>query len=412
LSASGISLLGDILTAIAVPWFVLQTTGSASRTGLTAAVTVLPTVIVGIFGGALVDRFGHRRTSVVSDVASGITVAMVPLLYLTIGIDFWQLLVLMFIGGVLDVPGRTARQSLLPELAEQSNTPLERANSAFSSLERGATLIGPVVAGLLIAGIGPANVLFVNSATFILSALMVMTMVPVPDHEGTRVDPASSYLCDLKDGFRFVSGERVALAILVLAALVNFFANPMFAVVLPVYADRVFGGSVQLGMMLGGFGAGALLGTILYGTFGHRISRRPLFIAGFLVSTVPYAILTLQPQLAGAIAATMIMGLAAGPLQPIAVTVIQERTPVHLRGRVFGLMAAGSWAILPLGMLAAGILIEGVGLRATIAITGLAFLVLGVSALLIPSLRQMDCRPASTAHRSGQSATTQPTKSD
>jgi MFS family permease len=390
MSASGVSMTGDILMAIAIPWFVLQTTGSAAQTGLTAAVTALPTVIVGIFGGALVDRIGHRRTSIVSDIASGSTVALVPLLYLTVGIEFWQLLILMFVGGILDVPGRTARQSLLPELAGQSGTPLERANSAFTSLDRGATLIGPVLAGLLIAVMGPANVLFLNAGTFLVSAMIVSVFIPVPAREINVGATVSTYVRDLKEGFTYLAGERLTLTILVLAALINFFSNPMAAVILPVYADQVLGDSVQLGIVIGGFGAGALIGALLYGAFGHRFARRPVFVAALLMSVIPYGALVLQPGLIGAAAAMVAFGLAAGPLQPIAVTVIQQRTPTHLRARVFGLLAAGSWAMLPLGMLAAGFLIESAGLSVTLGIIGTAFLVVGNTALALPVLKQMD----------------------
>src|SRR5262245_36963353 len=114
LSATAISLVGNAMTALAIPWFVLETTGSAAKTGISGFFAILPTAISAFFGGPLVDRLGSKRASVLSDVASGVSVATIPLLYATVGLEFWHLLGLVFLGAFLDAPGATARQALLP----------------------------------------------------------------------------------------------------------------------------------------------------------------------------------------------------------------------------------------------------------------------------------------------------------
>lgn len=110
-SANIISYVGDYLMLIAIPWFVLQTTGSVAKTGITAFFSTLPTIVSAFFGSALVDRLGYKYASVVSDVTSGVSVALIPLLYSTFGLAFWQLLVLVFFAGLLQAPGATARAS-------------------------------------------------------------------------------------------------------------------------------------------------------------------------------------------------------------------------------------------------------------------------------------------------------------
>lgn len=157
LSARIISLIGDTVATIAIPWFVLQTTGSATKTGLAAAATVFPMVLAGIFGGALVDRAGLKRTSIVADITSGITIALIPLLHHTIGLSFGMLLVLAFLGALLDAPGRSARAGLMPDLAALANMRLERANSAFGAVRNAANLIVPLLAGVLVAALGPSQ---------------------------------------------------------------------------------------------------------------------------------------------------------------------------------------------------------------------------------------------------------------
>src|SRR5258708_14577586 len=133
-----ISYIGDILTLIAIPWFVLQTTGSVVQAGITGFREALPMVLSAFFGSALVDRLGYKRTSVTGDILNGLTVMFVPLLYHTIGLAFWQLLVLVFIGGLLRSPADTARQSMVPDLAQLSHMRLEVANTWGDSAERGA----------------------------------------------------------------------------------------------------------------------------------------------------------------------------------------------------------------------------------------------------------------------------------
>ncbi|HET6821590.1 MAG TPA: MFS transporter, partial [Anaerolineales bacterium] len=178
--ANAISLIGNVFSLIAIPWFVLQTTGSATQTGVTGFFTILPVVLAGFFGGTLIDRLGYKRTSIIADLASCVTTALIPLLYIKIGLEFWQLIVLVFLGALLDAPGSTARAALLPELAEQAGIPIERATSLVHVIERGARFVGAPLAGFLIGIMGTANVLWLNAASFIVSAAIIGFFVPVP----------------------------------------------------------------------------------------------------------------------------------------------------------------------------------------------------------------------------------------
>src|SRR5688572_27121286 len=163
--ANAISLVGNVFSLIAIPWFVLQTTGSATQTGVTGFFTILPVVLAGFFGGTWIDRLGYKQTSILSDLASGMTTVLLPLLYLTIGLEFWQLMVLVFLGALLDAPGGTARHALLPELAEQAGMTIERVTSLAHVTERSARLMGAPLAGLLIGIVGTVNVLWLDAAS-------------------------------------------------------------------------------------------------------------------------------------------------------------------------------------------------------------------------------------------------------
>ena len=139
--ADAISMTGNALAQLAVPWFVLETTGSAARTGLTAFCGLLPLILATFFGGAVVDRLGHKRASVVADIASMVAVALIPLLHALGLLSFGLLLALVFLGALLDAPGTTARAALLPDLAELARLRLERANAVREVVESGAYLV-------------------------------------------------------------------------------------------------------------------------------------------------------------------------------------------------------------------------------------------------------------------------------
>ncbi|HEX5500035.1 MAG TPA: MFS transporter, partial [Thermomicrobiales bacterium] len=178
LTANAISGVGNVLTALAVPWFVLQTTGSPTQAGVAGFFAIAPVVIASFFGGALVDRLGFKSSSIAADVASGVTVALIPALFARGQLPFWLLLVLVFLGALLDAPGQTARTSLVPDLAERGGVPLERAAAATQVVDRATGLVGAPLAGVLIAAFGAGAALTIDAATFAASAGLVALAVP------------------------------------------------------------------------------------------------------------------------------------------------------------------------------------------------------------------------------------------
>lgn len=391
-AAKLISLIGSQLTLVALPWFVLVTTGSAAKTGLTGLAVTLPAVVVGLVGGALVDRLDYRQTSVIADLTSAAGIAAIPLLYHTRGIEFWQLLILVFLGSLLTVPGLTARRAMLPELADLAGMTLDRANSISESASYVALLLGPPLAGVLIAFIGASNVLWLDAASFVVSAAIVAGSIPAASQASERT-VSGRYLDDLKAGLRFVRDDRLLLALAVGLTVSNFFTEPFFAVVVPVYANRVLHSARALGLMFSALGAGLLAGAVLYGTIGARFSRRSLWVAAFMLGFPVFVVLLFEPPLPVILAAFLLGATASGPINAILVTVRLERIPPALRGRVFGTFTSISTAVIPLGMALGGVLIAVIGLKATIVIMALGDASVAVVSLLLPVLHEMDAAP-------------------
>ena len=387
LAANAISLIGNYLTMIAVPWFVLETTGSAAKTGLVGFFTALPSVIATFFGGTIVDRLGHKKMSIISDIGSGVTVALIPLLYYTIGLEFWLLLTLVFFSALLDAPGHTARASLLPDLANEGGVYLERANSLQQAIQRGSILIGPAIAGLLITWIGTSSVLWLDAGTFAISAILFALTIPTGDKKPVS---ESKYLDDLKEGLQFLRKNRLLLSLVITVAITNFLDAPLFSVVLPVYAKEIFGDPTRLGIIISSFGAGAMLGTLIFGAIGPRLPRRPTYVVSFLLLGLPFWALVFTPPFPVVAGLLFITGLMSGPINPLIMTVAQEHIPPEMRGRVFGLLSAGAFVAAPLGMLLAGYLLEYTSIRITITVIAAGYLLVTAAQIFNKTLVAMN----------------------
>jgi MFS family permease len=225
LSGTGLSVIGNIMAMVALPWFVLQTTGSATQTGLTGMATALPSFLSGIFGGPLVDRLGGRRMSVVADIVSAGAIFAIPALYETVGLEFWQLFALVLLGALLDVPGFTARRTLLPGFARRANMQPEAVNTSFEMLQSVSFIAGPAIAGVLIGPMGAVNLLWLTGIGFLISAVTVYGVVPeeAPDQEPNA--PRLSYRQQIVEGLSFIGRDRLLLSMAVVFGVSNFLAN-------------------------------------------------------------------------------------------------------------------------------------------------------------------------------------------
>ncbi|MGH9174277.1 MAG: MFS transporter, partial [Vicinamibacterales bacterium] len=328
--AAAISSVGNSLTAIAIPWFVYVTTGSATQTGLVAFAGLLPVAIGGLLGGAIIDRLGFKPSSIISDLASGLTVALIPTLYLLDLLQFWHLLVLAFLGALLDSPGSTARQAMIPRLAGKVAMPLERANSAVSLALYGAQVVGPAAAGGLIALVGAASVLYFDAATFGISAIIIGLAISYPalkDRAADRDASRGTVLQDALDGLRYIAGDPFIRTLLSISIFANFLFSPLFSVIFPVYVKERFDDPTAFGLLAASFGLGSVAGTIAYGAFGARLPRYPIYAGGAVLLTVGMWMLPWSPALPVSIAAGLISGLSLGPINTVSIVTLQERVP-------------------------------------------------------------------------------------
>ncbi|RII19788.1 putative multidrug-efflux transporter [Streptomyces sp. YIM 130001] len=409
LVANTVSIAGNSLTLIGIPWFVLETTGSATRAGVVAFCAMVPVIVASLVGGPLIDRIGRRRVSIGTDLLCGAAVGAVPLLHRAGLLEFWTLCVLMAVNGLFHAPGETARSALLPELAERAGTTVTRAASLFDGVSRGARMLGAAVGGVLIAALGAETVLAWDAATFAISAAVVavgLRGLPAGDPVHRRAR-RPSYRRELVEGYAFLARSPLLLAVSGLVLVTNALDQGGSAVLLPVHAERELGGPAALGLISALWGVGAVVGAFLYGAYGTRFRRWPVFaVCALLIGLPRYATAAFSSETAPLAVVMVCSGIAGGMINPIISTVTFERVPDALRTRVLGVSRAGSMMATPLGGLAAGLLVDGVGLTAAFLAVGGIYFAVTLAPLLFPVWRGMDAgqRTAVVAEQSAQSA--------
>jgi MFS family permease len=414
LAANVVSITGNALTGMAVPWFVLQGTGSAGKAGIVAFCTMLPVVLAAVVGGPVIDRIGRRRVGVASDLVCGAAVAAVPLLQVVGVLRFWMLCVLMAVTGLFHAPGETARDVLLPALAERAGMALTRAAGLYDGAARCAGMIGSALGGVLIAVLGAENVLLLDAATFAVSALLLTVgLRGLPQaHARPRTAPTSlrTYRRELGEGYRCLAGTPLLLGICLMTLVTRGLDQGWSAVLLPVHVRDELGGAVDFGVLEALFGAGALAGALAYGAVGARFRRWPVFTVAFLVVGMPrFAVAAFTGTFSPLAVMMAIEGLACGVLNPIMATVMYETVPEALRSRVLSATTASYLTFTPLGGLAAGFLVDRAGLFSAMLMVGGGYLLATLCPVVFPAWRQMDAGqrtgvvPAATGGRDGPS---------
>ncbi|MBT1620881.1 MFS transporter [Curtobacterium flaccumfaciens pv. poinsettiae] len=395
LAVQVVSRIGNVVTTITVPFAVLARGGSATDVGIAAFMATVPIVLGGPFGGALVERVGFVRSSVASDLISGLTLLAMPVLAWTVGLPFWALLALVFVSGLFDTPGESARRVLLPGLATTAGVPLERAVGHFEASSRLSVLIGAPLGGTLVAVTSPMPGLACVAIAFGAAALLMAVTVRGAAAPVESAEPVASqgYWRDIADGFRFCVRDPLFRLVVALVLVTNLLDAARSTTLLPLYADQRLGGAQALGLVTGVFGGAAFLGSVAFGYVAHRVPRRVVFALCFVLAGGPSLVVpALGLGLPWMLASAALSGLAAGSINPILGAVELERIPEHMRARVFGLLGAGAWAGIPVGGLLAGLAADGVGVEATFAVVAVVYTVVTLTPLLGGSWRLMERR--------------------
>ena len=387
---------GNGISIVAFPWLVLQRNGSALDASIVAMAGTLPLLASTVIAGAAVDYIGRRRVSMISDALSALSVAAVPVIALAFGVHAVNVAVLATLaalGAAFDPAGMTARETMLPEAATRAGWTLDHANSVYEAVFNLAYIVGPGIGGLLIATLGGINTMWVTAGAFGLSIIAIAVLRLEGAGKPDRAAVPEKVWAGIVEGLSFVWHTPVlrTLAFVDLAATGLYM--PMESVLFPKYfTDR--NEPAQLGWVLMSLSIGGLVGALGYAVLSKYMSRRATMLTAVLTLGVAMTVIAFLPPLPVILVLCAVVGLVYGPIAPIYNYVMQTRAPQRLRGRVVGVMGSLAYAAGPLGLILAGPLADAAGLHATFLALSLPMLLLGLVAIFLPALRDLDRSPA------------------
>ena len=386
LGGQTVSLVGTWMQSVAQSWLVYRLTGSSVLLGLVAFAGQFPIFLLAPVGGSLADTRDRHRIVVAAQAVSMVLAFVLAGLTLTGHVRLWHVFVLAALMGVVyafDIP---ARQAFIVEMVDRDD--FMNAIALNSSIVNGARVVGPAVAGVLLAAVGEGWCFFVNGVSFlaVLAGLLAMNRerkaAPVVRAQGR------SAFGHAAEGFVFAATAAPVRALLLLLGLISLVGLP-YSVLMPIYADRILGGGpTGLGLLMGASGVGALLGALtLAARRGVRGLGRwvALSSAGFGVSLLAFSasrVFWVSALL------TVPAGFAVMVQMAASNTLIQSMVPDRLRGRVMAVYSMMFMGMAPVGALLAGYLADSLGAPATVRLGGFACLAgAAVFALQLGSFR-------------------------
>ncbi len=359
-AGKAISNLGDQLRHIALIWLVKDLTGSALAMGTVSACALVPYLVFGMFGGALVDMVDRKKVMIISDVARAVLTLAVPALLLTGHLQFWHICVAALVLSSISAFFNPAMMATLPNLVPGEQ--LLAANSLNSLTSQATMIAGPALGGVIVGLAGSAPALFLDSISFVASAACVfLAKVPAnPAAASAKVD-AKSVLGGVSEGLRFIFDYKLLLAIVLVALGLNFVGAPT-EILMAIHVDKAWGaGAAGFGAINSAWAAGALLGTLSVGLVVSRIKREDVISGGIFFQGLVMVGLVFGTSLLHGIAVFAVMGVLNSLVNVPTVTWAQQIIPDRVRGRVFSAIEVGCQAAVPLALALAGTAADAFG---------------------------------------------------
>ncbi|MGH2462558.1 MAG: MFS transporter [Candidatus Limnocylindria bacterium] len=355
-SGETISLLGDQFHFVALAWLVLQLTGSGLAVGTVLMVAGIPRAIFILVGGAFADRASPRGVMLASNALRAAFVGVLAILVLSGSAELWQLYVLAAGFGIVDAFFWPALSTMVPMLVTEDHLPA--ANALMQGSQQLTGLLGPALAGLLVAAVGTGLAFGIDAASFAVAA-GALALIRGGRRPAASEVPRPHVLGTIRSGVAFAWRDPAVRSLLLLSAVLNFAINGPVSVGLAWLADNRFdGGAAAFGFMLSAFGGGALIGAVAAGSLGRIQELGWATLGGSMVMGVALGLIGFAPSVVAIMALNFAIGLAVGLLNVRIVAWLQVRTPSDMMGRVMSLVMLGGIAASPLSLAAAGLLVD------------------------------------------------------
>ncbi|HWC97796.1 MAG TPA: MFS transporter [Candidatus Sulfopaludibacter sp.] len=378
-----ISLVGTWMQNVAQSWLVYRMTGSSVLLGAIGFASQIPSFLFSPVAGIVADRYSRHRVVIATQTASMLLAFVLAADVLWGATKIWHIFVLAALLGVVNAFDIPARQSFMVEMVGRSD--LMNAIALNSSMFNASRVVGPAIAGILVASIGEGWCFFANAVSYI-AVLVGLFMMKLPPH--TRETPQGSPVAHIVEGFRFVLHNTPVHALLALLGVVSLTGMP-YSVLMPIFADRILhGGARALGTLMGATGIGALAGALIMASRQH-LKGLGTWVA---VSAVAFGAALIAFAFSHFYWLSVVLLVPVGFAMMIEMgssnTLIQSMVPDRLRGRVMSVYSMMFMGMAPIGSLLAGTAADRLGAPWTVAAGGIICMAAaGVFAIFLPRIR-------------------------
>jgi len=397
MAGEGISMTGTWMQAMAQSWVMTTLTSSAVMLGMVNFAAGLPMIALSMIGGSFADRYDKRNILLLTQIVQILLAALVGWLVATSRIQVWQILAVAVLLGVATSFEMPAAAALVPELVGKEE--IATAIAIDRSVFHGTRLIGPALAGYVVGIWGPAWAFFANAFSFLALMAALFTIRP----RGTStIEEEQQRRSGMKEGFAYVRSDKPTLAMIALIASTTVFVFPVMVVMLPLYVKNVLLlGPDKMGLLMGISGIGSLTGSI--GLLGlarekrHRLMRGAVFGITFALTG-----LSVSHRFAMAAGSLILLSLGVSTLIGLANTVVQERAPALLRGRVSAIAGLSFFGLMPFAGLGITSIADWLGIRTALLLSAAAYISAAVYVLTGPGRRMPETPNAENVERSNQ----------
>jgi MFS family permease len=377
-----VSLIGTWMQTIGQSWLVLQLTNSAFKLGLISAMQFLPMMLFSLFAGTLVDRFPKRTVLLITQTALAVLALVLATLTYFKAVQYWHVLVLAALLGIVNTLDMPTRQSFFVELVGKED--LMNAIALNSTIFNLARIVGPAVAGILIGLVGIGACFYINAASFlaVIGGLFLMDVKPTVKTAAVR--SFGSIVKDIGEGLSYVKAKPLILQpLLLLAATSAFVMN--FNVLIPLFAQNNLGqGAVGYGFLTTCMGLGSFTGALLTAAKSRSGPRLKFLIGGAAGMSALLAVLGLVRGYALACLVLLAIGFCSIVFTTMVNSTIQLNSPDEMRGRVMSVYSLVFGGVIPIGSLYAGKLSAMAGAPACMIVSGIiGIAAVGFTALML-----------------------------
>jgi MFS family permease len=371
---------GNSAVHIAIPWLVLEITGSSANAGVVLGISGFSVIFTAPIIGGLIAILGPRPVSIWADIISAASVVLFPIVGTLFGLNLASLLIIAIAGALFDPAGATARKSLIQAVAERDGLSLTKFNGTYEAAATIGTVIGPTGAALAISFVGINTTFYLIAIVFVLASCLAMFIPVVTSHIRTK-EPFSvgNVFRETRIGMNALWRDKPLLSLVGLYTLLTAIYMPVESIVLSRYF-RDLNEPRTLGFVLSAMSVGIVIGALQFHRAVRTFSPGNLVIISMTLIGAVVCAMAFLPNAIIFIALGLALGLAFGPVSPMSNYLVQKRMPQHLHGPVFGTQFSLMYLATPAGTLALGLIVQSVSIAPLLFVIGALFI--GVTLLV------------------------------